>query len=184
MSYSSVAYESAVPAAGAAVPTTKTVIKGLQNAINRFFGSALGAPIDTDGILGNQTLAAVKSIISWMPDDGFDPSVVTTLVGASPTINSISQRAAQLSNLLDAMAAQRDYDVGVTPDPPSVTFVPSARGKVPQGPIPKGKSQQNAAGLLGLGLPNWAVYGGGAALALAVAMLVVKKKRSAAIAGW
>jgi hypothetical protein len=67
-------------------------------------------------------------------------------------------------------------------------MVASTGGKlVPMTHLPAvvGSDQTAAAGMLGLGLPNWAVYGGGAALALAVAMLVVKKKkRSAAIAGW
>jgi hypothetical protein len=152
----------------------------LQNAINRFFGVAFGAPIDADGILGNQTLSALKAIISWMPDGGFDASTVTTLIGASPTVNSVSARAAELSNLLDAIAEQKDYDIGVVPSPPTVTFVPSARGKVPSTQIPRGRSQANAAGLFGLGLPNWAVYGSGAALLLGLAALIMKRKRLSA----
>jgi hypothetical protein len=176
MSYSSSAHESA-PAATSAPKASKTVVKGLQTAINKFFGVTLGAPIVVDGVIGGGTLSAVKGILEWMPQAGYDTSTITQLIGTSPTAASISLQAAALSNVIDWVADDNGFTLGTVPSPPSVPAIQTSAGKAPAGPLPKGPSQRAAGGILGLGLPDPVVYAGGAAFALGLLWLVFKHKR-------
>ena len=179
---SSVAFEEAPPA-----PPSKAAIKGLQTAINRFYGTAFGSPISVDGAVGNETLAAVNEIIRWLPTATdphtgapapFDPRPVFELIGTRPSVATITLQAVKLSDLLDWIARLNDFTDGLVASPPSVPATKTSAGRRPAAPLPRGPSQKAATTILGLGLPDWAVYGGGAALVLAVAMLIKNKKKA------
>jgi hypothetical protein len=159
------------------VAPSKTAITGLQKAINRFFGSATGSLIVEDGDAGPNTLNALNTVIAWLPGAGYDPSDIVVLVGTSPTVSSIAGHAAAVSNVLDVVADNFGYAAGTSSNPPSVALVQGPRGKTLATIPPKGSSQAAAAGILGLGLPNWMVYAGGAVLVIGIGYLVYKRKK-------
>jgi hypothetical protein len=113
-----------------------------------------------------------------MPQAGYDTTFINNLVGG-PDIASVSSNAVVLSDSLDWLADDNEFTVGLVPSPPSVPAVHAAAGKAPGALVPRGVSQANAAGLLGLGLPNVVVYAGGVALVLGLGYLVFKRKRAA-----
>jgi hypothetical protein len=186
---------------------TAAVIKGLQNAVNRFFGVTFGTPLVVDGKLGPATLAAIDSIVEWMPGAGYDTTFITSLTSGvgdalSPggqvtaawgaaTIANVSLNAQVLSNALDNLASANEFETGVvpgggTPKPPSVAMVQTPAGKrpaIPAASLPKGPSQIAAAGLLGLGLPDWAVYAGGAGLVAVIGLMIAKRKKTGGVEG-
>ncbi len=186
-SYSSVSYESAPPLLPSAEPAaiasaSKTDVKGLQTAINRFFGVTIGAPIAVDGVVGAQTLAAVNSIISWMPGAGYDTSSIATLIGDYPSAGSIALKAAELANVIDWIADDNSFTQDPTGGyPPSVPVATSTRGlRVPAispAQLPTGRSLR-AASFLGLGLPNWTFYAAGGALAILIVTAIIRRKRT------
>ena len=178
-----------------------SVNKGLQTSINRFFGVTLGAPLVVDGKIGPATLAAINGIVQWMSEAGFDTTFIANLTGAgwsasgwgAPVFADVSLNAEVLSNALDTLATEHEFETGVvpgggTPKPPTVAMVQTPAGKRPSIPaesLPKGPSQKATAGLLGLGLPDWAVYTGGLGLVAVIGLMIAKRKGpgSVAVAG-
>lgn len=157
-------------------------IKGLQNAANRFFGTAIGALIAVDGTLGPATLAAVNAIIAWMPSGNYDPTGIIALVGSSASVPSLTNYTVCISNLIDAIADDQGFTLG-TSSPSSASFVQGSHGRVPTAPIPTGRSNQIANNLLGLNFPNWWLYVGGVAFLAGITWLIYDNKKRKGLSG-
>jgi hypothetical protein len=180
---STVSYEPAVAATTlpAGFTADPNVVKGLQNAINRFYGVTIGSPLTVDGIIGPQTVSAIGSIMAWMPGAGYDPSALASLIGSSPTIDSVSLQAASASNVIDWVADQNNFTVGVTPSIGSLLSsapapVKTQSGLIVPASIPTtGTSQTAATTFLGLGIPNWVYYIVGGLVVAGVVVLAVHR---------
>jgi hypothetical protein len=145
----------------------------LQATINRFASVVGFTPLKVDGVIGPLTNVALMGALGWIRTD-------TSLALSMQLNNNLAQTQKSASGLTVYLGQAAD-ELGL--DPPMVAIMTQPKMSTSQAATVAVSPQsilknQNAlsAGLLGLGLPNWAVYGGGAALALALALLVIKKK--------
>ena len=178
----------AVPTAASTCPTgpatpSKNDIKGLQTALNRFFGVSFGSPIAVDGALGPATLAALNATMAWMPSGNYDPTGMIALIGSPASVASLTNYTVCISNLIDAIADDKGFTEGAIPSPSSASFVQTSHGKVPTAPIPTGQSNQIANNLLGLNFPNWWLYVGGVAFVGAIVWLIWDGKKQKQLRG-
>lgn len=149
--------------------TSKAQVQSLQTALNRWAAWLDLSPLKVDGVAGKYTLAAVKkALASEMSNpDAVSYDFVTTpaiLIGTDGLV-------ANLADLFNKSADSRGM--------PAAKPIPASKTPtVALQPATVGRDQTLSAGMLGLGLPNWVVYSGGAAFALSVFMLIRSRKKN------
>jgi hypothetical protein len=145
----------------------------LQATINRFAASAGFTSIGVDGNIGSATAAALfKALAAIGSDTASGLSVALVTDSGAIDIAAIKSGAAGLAVFLGQAA-----DEGALP-PPTVAITVTPKPGASLNPVNILKNQNAiGAGLLGLGLPNWAVYGGGAAFVLSMFLLIRGRKK-------
>lgn len=171
-----------------------STIADLQKEVNRFSNDPdIGfAPIACDGVAGPNTLSATIWALTSinLADDTVDDTWKQSAGVLIDTMSSPSDLTAQLDSLMAVIqggASQlgRQYttcpQIASTPKavvavmPPTTPKAIAAAQRVSASPA---ASSNFGAGLLGLGLPNWAVYTGGTAIALGIIASIVHHVRT------
>jgi hypothetical protein len=167
----------------------------LQQAINRFANDPnIGfEPIACDGDPGKATLQAalwaLDTIMNADPEGQDGPratqaSLITDRLNAFSKASEITALAPQLVALFTSSADAMGY--APIPCPSGVGAHALAVPRTPAAKASADRSRQInkalSAGILGLGLPDWVIYAGGAALALGIAMLIKNKKAATSTA--
>lgn len=146
----------------------------LQATINRFAQLAKFTPLVVDGAIGKQTGLALITALLWInTDTSHELAFKLTNTDGSFNIAQIKTSAPGLTVYLGQVADEADAPPAMV----AITTKPKA-APVALTPVNILRNQNASASLLGLGLPNWVIYAGGAAFALSVALLIRGRKRS------
>ncbi|MGH7177014.1 MAG: hypothetical protein ACREJC_06525 [Tepidisphaeraceae bacterium] len=158
-------------------------VRDLQLETNRFaYDENIGfEPIGCDGDLGPQTLAGVLfalTSINLASKDAAAQQEADMMIRALNSPSDIKPHVDRLTALLARGAFIMGLDYIACPTaPPPQKVLPAPKTQAAASAIDKFKKEKNLSTLLGLGLPDWVVYTGGAAFAAGVLFLVVKHKR-------
>jgi hypothetical protein len=175
----------------------------LQSAINRFSQDPNGfAPIGVDDIIGYDTYAATVMALSIISDGCPNPSAVsqtfdcprpglapfsadaTALFNAISNADDVKANAPTLLALILNSADALGYGYVAPPAPTPIVL--AKKPPVPRGTLPFALRRKIGGGFLGLGLPDWVPYAGGAVLVVGTLVAIASrmKKRKMQVAGW
>jgi len=168
-------------------------VKALQQEVNRFANDVnIGfEPIPCDDATGPMTLAATLMALTTIQLSSTDASLAQQAGERIAGLNTPADLTTQANSLTQLVAAGA-FSLGLgyieCPKPSLIklaAYLPKPTSAKSAAMLATIKDSKPAlAGLFGLGLPSWAVYSGGAALALALTMLIVKRKKTSSnIAG-
>lgn len=160
--------------------TSKVQVQALQAALNRWATWLSLSPLVVDGITGKYTLAAVKAALA---SDAANPSGVAYDFVTTPTI--LISTDGLVVNLTELFNQSADAQ-GFPPAKPIPASKASGSGSAMSTtqPAAVGRDQTTSAGMLGLGLPNWAVYTGGAAFLASMYLLIRGRKKRKELNSW
>jgi hypothetical protein len=160
----------------------------LQSTLNRFSNDPNGyAPIAVDGVIGDDTFAATLIALDIVRSADPASLAFSSAVDADAlwnAINSSADVAANISGIMGVLSPAADaLGYGAVPAPVTTSKSPPVTHGIT---TPKTQQKINAGtSLLGLGLPNWAVYGSGVVAVLgAVYWLMKHKKKTAGVSGY
>lgn len=164
----------------------------LQKEVNRFAADPnIGfEPIKCDGVMGPNTLAATLLALTTVNLASPDPFAQGLAGGWIDALNTPGDLTTNLDAVLQVLTDGGNTlgftyitcPTGLRVATSTSKTMPKPTGAAGAAALAKLRADKPAlsAGLLGLGLPNWAVYGGGAALALGFVALIIKRKKLSA----
>ena len=147
-----------------------SAVSDLQHTINRFFGTAFGAPIAEDGVVGPETLSALKQSLDYMVSSGWtDASDLESQLGNDA--NQVTQRASDINAMLSTFADEQGlvYAYAASALPSSGGGGGSSRPRMlPTAPKMPGSASSAGTSIISAfnALPTWVKIGGGVLAAL------------------